>query len=80
MTTRRILDISIRGATVLVADQMLQHCRYETSRQGDQPEDAPIQIVRQAHRVAMSRTPATLKRDGSWENPNPEKWKHLGAE
>lgn len=78
--TRRILDLSVSGKAVLVADQLLQRCRYAAAAPGDHPEPIAPRLLQQAHRVAMSRLPADQKRDGAWETPNPDKWQHLGAQ
>lgn len=77
--TRRILDISVTGKTVLVADQLLQRCHYELAQPGDHPEDLKMRLVVQAHRVATSKVKAAFKREGSWDTPNPDKWQRLGT-
>lgn len=80
MSNRRVLDVCIHHANALVADALMMHCRYEPARRADHPEaEIPMRLVTQAHRVAMSRIPPHQKRDGCWEDANPDKWQRLGA-
>ena len=81
MKNRRVLDMSVTSTTVLVCDDLMQNCRYDSVYHDDQPDlSIPFRMVQQAHRVAMAKTAPHLKRPGVFENPNPQKWQRLGAQ